>query len=260
MGYQRTQGGAGAVWRLARSQHWVASRGQLMNLGVHPQAIKHRVASGRLHPVHAGVYALGRRDLSREGQLTAAVLACGEGAVLSHRCALELWGVGPQAAFEVTVPSGRTPRRPGIRVHRRDLDPEHITRPQNIPVTSIACTLVDCSPLLPRDHLERAVNGTDRLDLTYPEGLRAALEGFAGQIGVRTLRTLLDRLTFTLTDSQLERRFKPIAKAPGLLPLRFTHGQVARDRPYVIATLRKVAAQRSRRANPARAAKPSNPT
>ncbi len=186
------------------------------DLGVRPQAIKHRVIVGRLHRIHAGVYAVGRRELSRHGQLMAAVLACGEGAVLSHRSRPELWRVGPRAAFEVIVPSARRPRRPGIKVHRRDLDAKHITRVQNIPVTSIACTLVDVSPSLPRDHLERAVNEADRLDLIDPERLREALEDFAGHTGVTKLRTLLDRHTFTLTDSELERRFKQIVRAAGL--------------------------------------------
>ena len=184
--------------------------------GVGPKAIKHRVAGGRLHAVYAGVYAVGRRDLSRFGQLMAAVLACGDGAALSHRSGLELWGSGPRAAFEVTVPAGRNPRRAGIKVHRRDLNPAHITRANNIPVTSIACTLIDVSPSLPHDHLERAVNEADRLDLIDPEQLREALAQFAGQTGVKKLRNLLDRHTFTLTDSELERRFKQIARAAGL--------------------------------------------
>ena len=38
-------------------------------------------------------------SLPRNGRLMAAVLACGEGAVLSHRSAAELWGIGRRAAF-----------------------------------------------------------------------------------------------------------------------------------------------------------------
>ena len=36
------------------------TRRQLLELGFGPDAIKHRVASGRLHPISRGVYALGR--------------------------------------------------------------------------------------------------------------------------------------------------------------------------------------------------------
>lgn len=311
---QMPQDLARQVWALARRQHWVVTREQLLGLGVHQDAIKHRASGGRLHRVHTGVYAVGRRDLTRYGELAAAVLACGGGAVLSHRSTAELWGLGLRGRVEVTVPAGRTPKRPGIKVHRRDLNPAHTTRRHNIPVTSVAQTLLDMASYLPKDHLERAVNEADRLNVIDPEQLRRALDGFAWQTGVSRLRTLLDLRTFTLTDSQLERRFKPIAKAAGLpppltqvplngyrvdfywpdlglvvetdglryhrtpaqqarahlrdqahsaaglLPLRFTHGQVAHDRSYVIATLRKVTAQRSRLVNPARAAKPSSPT
>lgn len=216
MGYQRTQSLARTVWALARLQHFAVARRQLLGVGMHPQAIKHRLATGRLRPVHTGVYAVGRRDLSRLGELMAAVLACGEGAVLSHRAAAELWGVCPRGGVEVTVPTGRTPRRPGIVVHRAALAAEHRTRRHAIPVTSPARTLVDISPYLPRDHLERAVNEADRLDLIDPERLRESLGELGGTRGVAKLRTLLDRRTFTLTDSALERRFKPIARAAGL--------------------------------------------
>ena len=216
MGYQRTQSLARTVWALARLQHFAVARRQLLGVGMHPQAIKHRLAIGRLHPVHTGVYAVGRRELSRLGELMAAVLACGEGAVLSHRAAAELWGVCPRGGVEVTVPTGRTPRRPGIVVHRAALAAEHRTRRHAIPVTSPARTLVDISPYLPRDHLERAVNEADRLDLIDPERLRESLGGLGGTRGVAKLRTLLDRRTFTLTDSALERRFKPLARAAGL--------------------------------------------
>lgn len=216
MGYQRTQSLARTVWALARLQHFAVARRQLLGVGMHPQAIKHRLAIGRLHPVHTGVYAVGRRELSRLGELMAAALACGEGAVLSHRAAAELWGVCPRGGVEVTVPTGRTPRRPGIVVHRAALAAEHRTRRHAIPVTSPARTLVDISPYLPRDHLERAVNEADRLDLIDPERLRESLGGLGGTRGVAKLRTLLDRRTFTLTDSALERRFKPIARAAGL--------------------------------------------
>ncbi len=216
MGCQSVQWSAAEVWALVRRQHWVVTRRQLLGLGMHRQAIDHRIASGRLSAVHAGVYAVGRPELGRLGELMAAVLACGQGTVLSHAAAAELWGMRPQQGLEVTVPPGRRARRPGIVVHRAELAAEHETTRHAIPVTTPARTLVDVSPQLPKDHLERAVNEADRLDLIDPEALREELELFAGLTGVAKLRTLLDRRTFTLTDSQLERRFKPIARAAGL--------------------------------------------
>jgi len=47
--------------------------------------VRHRVAAGRLHRIHRGVFAVGHRALTGEGWCMAAVLAGGPGAVLSHR-------------------------------------------------------------------------------------------------------------------------------------------------------------------------------
>lgn len=211
MGYQSAH-----VWALAGRQHYVITREQLLGLGMHPQAIKHRLASGRLHPVHAGVYAVGRRDLSRLGEFMAAVLACRGGALVSHASAAELWGIRPRGRIEVTVPPTHAPRRPGIVVHRRTVGRVEATRRHCIPVTTPARTLVDIAQDLSEKQLERAVNEADRLDLIDPERLRARLDGYRGVRGVPKLRTLLDRHTFTLSDSDLELAFKPIVRAVGL--------------------------------------------
>src|SRR4051794_35587374 len=68
----------------ARLQHHVISRPQLLALGVSRHAIENMVARGRLHPLFRGVYAVGRPQVSWRGWWTAAVLACGPDAVLSH--------------------------------------------------------------------------------------------------------------------------------------------------------------------------------
>ena len=93
---------------------------------------------------------------------------------------------------------------------------QHRVLRDRIPVTDIACTLVDLSARVRRPTLERAVNEADRLDLIDPEALRDALERAGPRPGVRALRALLDRQTFRLTDSELERRLLPIARRVGL--------------------------------------------
>ncbi len=99
-------------------------------------------------------------------------------------------------------------------VHRRTaLD---VTRRQGIPLTTPVATLLDLAARLPIDQLERAVNEADRLDLIDPEKLRAALDRLGGRKGAGILRRTLDRRTFTLTDSELERRFLPLARQAGL--------------------------------------------
>ncbi len=149
----------------------------------------------------------------------AAVLACGEGAALSHRSAAALWGIGQEwgGRIDVSVRRRCELRRPGIRaMGRPSLPASDFTSHRHIPVTTPIRTLIDLATELPENRLERAVNEADKHDLVDPETLRSALDDYAGQPGVRPLRVLLDRHTFLLSDSDLELLFRPIAAAAGL--------------------------------------------
>ena len=149
----------------------------------------------------------------------AAVLACGDGAALSHRSAAALWGIGSEVSGRIDVSVSRTTkvRRPGLKVRRRPtLRVEDIVSRNGIPVTAPVRTLVDLATELAPLRLERAVNEADKRDLVDPETLRAALDRYAGELGVRTLRQLLDKRTFRLSDSDLEIFFRPIAAEAGL--------------------------------------------
>jgi len=207
---------AARLWGLAERQHGVVARSQLLSLGLSPDAIRHRIARGRLHPLWRGVYAVGRREVDQHGRWMAAVLSCGPTALLSHRSAGALWGIlRPTSLLEVTIPAGFLRRRPGIRVHRRSwLRPENRCSVAGIPVTDLVSTLIDVAACVSSSHLERAVNEADRLDLIDPEALRVAIDPLSRRPGLAHLRTLLDRHTFT--DSGLERRFLALARAAGL--------------------------------------------
>jgi very-short-patch-repair endonuclease len=198
----------------------VVTRRQLLDLGLSPDAIKHRVTKGVLHPVLRGVYAVGRPDLTRYGRWMAAVLSCGPEALLSHGPAGALWGIrAHEGRIEVSLPAGVVRRSAGIAVHRRASLAEHDrTRHCGIPVTSPLVTLLDLATRLRRDQLEAAINEADKRDLIDPETLRTAIDNYAGWRGVPALRETLDRRTFTLTDSQLERRFLPLTRKAGLPP------------------------------------------
>jgi very-short-patch-repair endonuclease len=208
---------------MVRRQHGVIARAALLELGFAPRSIEHRVASGRLHLVARGVYAVGRPELTPHGRWMAAVLVCGDGAALSHRSAAELWGIGHEEGKRIDVSIRRRSRleRPGIRVHARAKLAERSVVPRfGIPVTNPVQTLIDLATELKILKLERAVNEADKLDLVDPETLRAALDGCGGMPGVKALRTMLDRHTFRLSDSDLEVYFRPLAMAAGFpLPL-----------------------------------------
>jgi hypothetical protein len=131
------------------------SREQLLALGFGPDAIEHRVRTGRLHPKGRGVYAVGRPELTRHGEWMAAVLGCGPEAALSHTSAAALWGIvadDPCAPIEVCVPARVWRARPGIVVHRAERE---ITLRNEIPLTSRTCTLVDLAVRLDDAPLER---------------------------------------------------------------------------------------------------------
>jgi very-short-patch-repair endonuclease len=213
---------------MVRRQHGVVTRAALLELGFGSRSIEHRVASGRLHLVSPGVYAVGRPELTPRGRWMAAVLACGDGAVLSHRSAAELWGIGYEERGRIDVSIRRKSKitRKGITVRARpSLDAGSVVRRFGIPVTHPVQTLIDLATELKIMRLERAVNEADKLDLVDPETLRKALDGYVGMPGVRTLRTMLDRHTFRLSDSDLEILFRPLALAGGF-PLPLTKQRV----------------------------------
>jgi hypothetical protein len=93
---------------------------------------------------------------------------------------------------------------------------DDITSRREIPLTQPIRTLIDLATELSPRQLERAVNEADKRDRIDPESLRTALDEHSGEPGVRSLRTLLDRQTFRLSDTELEVLFRPIAATAGL--------------------------------------------
>jgi hypothetical protein len=197
----------------------MVTRRQLLALGFGGRSIEHRIAYGRLHPVARGVYAVGWPQLTRERRWMAATLAGGPRSALSHPSAGVLWGIlaTEGLAIDLSIRRGGVVRRPGLKVRTRPTLPEaDIVRRNWTPVTSPTLTLVDLATELDLLELERAVNDADKRDVIHVEALRAGLDDYTGLPGVRPLRSLIDRLTFRLSDSELEVRFRPIARSAGL--------------------------------------------
>jgi hypothetical protein len=201
----------------------VVTRAQLREIGFSKKAIEHRLRNGRLHRVARGVYLVGWERLDRERRWKAAVLSCGEGALLSHRSAGALWGFCKEHPdyVEISVERHRSVRRPGVRVHdRAGFWTRDLTTHRGIPLTQPIRTFLDLVAVMgPRD-LERAINEADKLDVIDADSLRRGLDDYSGQPGVRPLRRILDQHTFRLSDDELERLFRPLATAAGLpIPL-----------------------------------------
>jgi len=157
--------------------------------------------------------------MSPHAKWVAALLACGPGSVLSHGSAAALWEFGsePGDLVEVSLPAGMRSRQPGIRVHRRAaLRPHELTEHEGVAVTSPIRTLIDLATQLTPTRLERAVNEADKLERVRADALYAALADHGGEPGIGPLRRLLDPLHFRLSDSELERAMRPVAKRAGL--------------------------------------------
>lgn len=120
---------------------------QLGEAGIDKDGIAWRVRAGRLHRLHRGVYAVGHRSLSWRGRWLAAVMAAGDGAVLSHVSAVALWQFLRPIPGPVHVTVGAAVRRkprPGLRLHRsRTLTSRDVTRRHGIAVTTPARTIED---------------------------------------------------------------------------------------------------------------------
>ena len=207
------------IARLAEGQHGVVAYRQLVALGLGRGAIEHRLGAGRLRGIHRGVYAVGHAKISRRGQLTAAVLACGPSAVLSHRPAADLWGIRrtSSALIEVSVGRSRHPR-PGIRLHVvRRLDASDQTRIDGIPITTAARTLFDLADVLPERQLERAFEEAERLRLFDLAAIEAVCARGRGRRARRRVLALLNALREPpATRSELERLFLDFCRAYGL--------------------------------------------
>jgi very-short-patch-repair endonuclease len=200
---------------LATRQKGVVGHAQLTALGFSRKAIVHRVRTGRLHPLHRGVYAVGHRVTTREGRWMAAILACGDGTVLSHRSAAELWAIRKikGARVEVTTRAWR-PRVDGILRHTSSSMPfDEITEHEGIPVTTVPRTLLDLAAVLKPREVERAINEAEVLRLGDALSLPELIARHSGRRGTKALRDILGDLDAQVTREELEKLFKEFVRA-----------------------------------------------
>jgi len=203
---------------LARRQYGVVTRSQLLALGLGGTGVRERLRTGRLHVLHRGVYAVGHTVLRSKAYWLAAVLAGGDGAVLSHTSAAAHWNLRQSAAalIDVTVPSraGRRRRR-GIRVHRsRRLPAKEVTVHEGIPITTVARTLLDLADALPTHALKRAIDEAERQRLFDLTSLLAAVQGNPGRRGAKVIQ--LAQEPPELTDSEFAEAFLALVERHGL--------------------------------------------
>jgi hypothetical protein len=205
------RGADASIVELAERQHGVVARLQLLDLGLGEDTVDRWLRRGRLHRLHAGVYAVGHPLVSREGRWMAAVMACGPGAVLSHLSAAELWGVRQPGshAIEVTAPP-KSRSRAGVLRHAAALPADEVTTENGIPVTTVPRTIFDLASVLRIDAVEHGLRQSERLRLYDALSLEDLLGRYPGRQGNKTVRECLRRrreLPAGVSREELEARF-----------------------------------------------------
>jgi very-short-patch-repair endonuclease len=204
------------VGQLARRSHGVVTRRQLLAAGISSDEIAHRVRSGALLREHPGVYRVGHRAPSVEARYLAAVLACGEGALLSGRAAGHLWGLikGAAPAPEVIT---RTERRvPGVTTRRsRTVQPADATTCRGIPITTVPLTLIALAAQLNAEDLARACHEAGVRHGTTPRQVEEVILHRPNAPGTRQLRAVLHG-DVRVTLSKLETSFLALLEHEGL--------------------------------------------
>ncbi len=200
MGRERNHANQGwgtdeALARIATQQGGPVSLEQLFDTGVSGNAAAKRARRGSLHRVHRGVYAVGHRSITRAAALRAALLACGDRAVVSHGTAAAFWGLRDKwpVLVDVTVPNQRGRKIDGVRCRRCHYPgPHEVTIEHGIACTTPARTLVDMAGLLGTPSLRRMVERAAVVKRLNIGALDAALREARGRRGVKALRAIVD--------------------------------------------------------------------
>lgn len=184
-----------AIAAIADQQFGVIALWQVVALGLSESAVRDRVAQGRLHLIHRGVYAVGRKRMTRAGRWAAAALACGRTAVLAditaaHQLSISAWST---SAVHVLVPGRRCRQRDGIVAHTCSvIHPEEVTIHDGLPCTSWARTVLDLAATRPPRVVEKVLDRAETERLFDLRELERAITRSRRPNGKRVLQAILD--------------------------------------------------------------------
>jgi very-short-patch-repair endonuclease len=185
--------------------------------------VNRRAAKGALHRVYRGVFLVGHEALAPRARETAALLAAGERAVISHRSAASLWGfaAAEEEDVHVTVVGRRRRSRPGLVVHyASSLDARDIRQLHGLPLTSPARTIVDLAATSYRD-LDRAFGDAHAQRLVTAREIEELLDRAGPCRGSRAVKALLTDNASGFTRSEAERLLRALIRSANLPPPRF---------------------------------------
>jgi very-short-patch-repair endonuclease len=197
--------------------------------------------AGRLHRLHAGVYLVGHRLISREGRWMAAVLASESDAVLSHWSAAALWGIRPNSRtrIDVTVPHATRSSNP-IRRHVSLVPDDEKSVEKGIPVTSVPRTIFDLAATEPLDVVKAMLRETEFRQLHDRLSLWDLVERYPGRRGIRKVKLALEALKDEPLDerkSPFEERFDPFLRRHRLPQARFNQWILVGEKRFQVDCL-----------------------
>jgi very-short-patch-repair endonuclease len=234
--HRGTRGDDRSLAELARRQHGVVARWQLLERGWTEEEVRWRIHSGRLHRLHAGVYAVGHDLIPQRGWWMAAVLASAPDALLSHHSAAALWGLRGYsgAAAHVTVPRKSTSSK-RIRRHFSHLPADERAVEHGIPVTSVPRTTLDLAATEDLDAVIAVIREAEHRNLWDRLSLWDLLERYPTKRGSRKLHRALRRIAEEpggRRRSKLEERFSPFLRRHRLASPRFNDWILLGPRRY----------------------------
>jgi very-short-patch-repair endonuclease len=215
---------------IARRQEGVVTTHQLRTAGLHDEAISRWASEGRIRPVFRGVFVVGPAQISARARMRAAALAC-PGAVISHRSAAALLGIGRQPPVVVdlipTIERGR--KIDGIKPHRVPYPARHEWGyVHGIPVTGVARTIVDLAGVYGEKEMREAVERAATRRVLDIGRIDAILASGPKRRGAPCLRRVIDDwrpVAETARDatfrSLFEAKLLPLIAAAGLPLPRF---------------------------------------
>lgn len=211
-----------SIAALATRQRGVVTAEQLCRAGFNRSAIKRRLRTGYLRPIHRNVYLVGHAAAPEGAAEMAAMLACGDGSVISHRSAARLWKlhhfVEWRGPVEISVPGRNVGHKPGLCIYRvGSLERRDVRRVDDIRTTSPGRTLLDLALIVPAHDLERALADACARGLANHRELVRLLDRSRGRRGIKVVRRLIELARSDgLTRSEAERKLNALVCAARL--------------------------------------------
>lgn len=205
-----------AIAALARSQHGLVARRQLVGVGITERCIDGRLSREELRRIHRGVYATGHAALSADAWALAGVLSAGDEAILGHRSAGHRWGMlrGGPSRVDVIVPRERRQQR-AVRFHYGRMEPDEITTLRGIPITGVSRTIFDLASTESPQRVAAATREAEVLRLTDTLSLQDLLARYPGRAGAAVIRAVMHG-PLPRTRSELELAFLEFLTRVGL--------------------------------------------